>query len=405
MPACQRCWSSCRASKTSRRRKPSWRRCGRKRWHATPSWRPGWPAPRRSWASNTAGPRTRAEPPRPARNWRRRCAPRSWASKRRPRGWKGELAAARDAADTAAAQAAERQTRLDGLTNALAEEKHRREQLDGQATELHQERDELAAGLETAGERAAAAEVRADGLNQKLVEALAAARTAEAAGERAERLAQAREQQAAQAATAQRGAERRVEAAERTAERAEARADAAERRASDARAETETVREHAERAGQDLAAARAIVDELRRRATAEDDRARTRQATGGPTEAPDSAPPRPRSRRTGPPQSSTSGRTQASVRQWADIPEARIGRYTLRPGFPVRVEGLRGVHRVVRIEEHRGDGRVNVEVNQPGGRPNRTVSADAVHYVRPGSKAALAAGIEPDPGSPGSGEG
>jgi hypothetical protein len=93
------------------------------------------------------------------------------------------------------------------------------------------------------------------------------------------------------------------------------------------------------------------------------------------------------------------------VRQWADIPEARIGRYTLRPGFPVRVEGLRGVHRVVRIEEHRGDGRVNVEVNQPGGRPNRTVSADAVHYVRPGSKAALAAGIEPDPGSPGSGEG
>ncbi len=153
------------------------------------------------------------------------------------------------------------------MTDALAEEIHRREDLDGQTTRLRRERDELAAGLAAAGERAATAEVRADGLNQKLVEALATGRTAEAAGERAERLAHAREQQADQAATAQRGAERRAEAAERATERAEARAEAAERRASDARAETTKVREQSERAGQELAAARAIVDELRRRPT------------------------------------------------------------------------------------------------------------------------------------------
>ncbi len=307
----------------------------------------------------------------------------------------GELVATRVEADTATGQAAERQARLQELTDALAAESRRREELDGQTTLLRRERNELAAGLAAAGERAAAAEARADGLNQKLIEALAAARTAEAAGERAERLAHAREQQADQAATAQRGAERRAEAAERVTERAEARAEAAERRASDARAEATKVREQSERAGQELAAARAIVDELRRRATAEVDLARTRESTGGPTEAAASS-------RTRPPKSaplsqpSTSGQTPARARRWAEIPEARIGRYTVCPGSPVRVQGLRGVHRVVRIEQHTVDGRVNVEISQPGGRPTRSFPADSVRYVQPSSKAAKS-GIQDEP--------
>ena len=307
----------------------------------------------------------------------------------------GELAATRVAADTATGQAAERQARLQELTGALAEESRRREELDEQVAGLLGERDELAAGLAAAGERAATAEARADGLNQKLVEALAAARTAEAAGERAERLAHAREQQADQAATAQRGAERRAEAAERATERAEARAEAAERRAGDARAETTKVREQSERAGQELAAARAIVDELRRRATAQVDLAR--ESAGGPTEATASSRTRTRPPKNAPPsQSSTSGQAPAQARQWSEIPEARMGRHTVRPGSPVRAEGLRGVHRVVRIEQHTADGRVNIEISQPGGRPTRSFPADSVKYVQPSSKAAKS-GIHDEP--------
>jgi len=54
------------------------------------------------------------------------------------------------------------------------------------------------------------------------------------------------------------------------------------------------------------------------------------------------------------------------------------------------------VHRVVRIEQHTTDGRVDIEIRPPGGRPTRSFPADSVRYVQPSSKAAKS-GIHDEP--------
>lgn len=76
---------------------------------------------------------------------------------------------------------------------------------------------------------------------------------------------------------------------------------------------------------------------------------------------------------------------------WQKLQETKIGRYTVKPGYPVRVTGERGIFTVVRIERHRETGKINVDVKASRTGHGRTFPLDQLKYVRPGSKRAGAA--------------